>query len=192
MPPLFLCTQLLCLKSYWSLPSEVMNFLRLSDIVHDKERSFNFLQQNGIAHTERRCDNNHEMTLQQYSRYSLCLVFVIWPYNKRHNRTHRTMIDSCEWECACGETVLKFVWWTLLKLLFWNHRPTLESLNWFLRQLRVLATSLIHRKFLSSILNTSFAITYFIIYVVVSYRFFPKWNRVNLRRQKISKLNRVN
>ena len=40
-----------------------MNLLQLSAICNDKHNSFYFLQQRGIVHNTRRCDNNHLMTL---------------------------------------------------------------------------------------------------------------------------------
>ena len=45
-----------------------MNFLTLSALVHDKESSFRYLQENGIVHRERRCDKNHIMTLSLTQR----------------------------------------------------------------------------------------------------------------------------
>ena len=41
-----------------------MNLLTLSNIVHDKASSIQFLQQRGILHDPKNCVNGHAMTLQ--------------------------------------------------------------------------------------------------------------------------------
>jgi len=45
-----------------------MNLLQLSAVCNDKKNSFQFLQQCGIVHANRRCDNNHVMTLSLTDR----------------------------------------------------------------------------------------------------------------------------
>jgi len=45
-----------------------MNFLQLSAAAHDKRSSLQFLQQRGIVHNARRCQNNHNMTLSLTER----------------------------------------------------------------------------------------------------------------------------
>lgn len=45
-----------------------MNLLTLSSLAHNKESSVQFLQQNGILHTIRKCSNNHSMTLSLSDR----------------------------------------------------------------------------------------------------------------------------
>ena len=45
-----------------------MNFLQLSAICHDKASTVAFLQQRLIIHTNRRCSNNHVMTLSLTDR----------------------------------------------------------------------------------------------------------------------------
>ena len=42
----------------------MMNLLELSNIVHDKASSVQFLQQRGILHNPRICENDHPMVLQ--------------------------------------------------------------------------------------------------------------------------------
>ena len=40
-----------------------MNFLRLSEQIPDEASSVQFLQQRGVIHAQRFCDNGHKMTL---------------------------------------------------------------------------------------------------------------------------------
>ena len=40
-----------------------MNFVSLLALVHDKRSAVAFLQQRGVLHAERRCDNGHPMNL---------------------------------------------------------------------------------------------------------------------------------
>ena len=44
-----------------------MNFLTLSTLVHDKETAIRFLQNHGVIHQQRLCNNGHQMTLSTVS-----------------------------------------------------------------------------------------------------------------------------
>lgn len=49
--------------SSYSVHIFIMNFLRLSEQIPDEASSVRFLQQRGIIHAQRFCDNGHKMTL---------------------------------------------------------------------------------------------------------------------------------
>ena len=94
----------------------IMNFVRLSSIVRDKKTAVEFLQQHGILHMQRFCDNGHWMQLYLGDKEDR------WRCNTRDCRQQK-QLKAGTWLSGAHlklETVVYFIYW-------WSQKRHLKS-----------------------------------------------------------------
>ena len=119
-----------------------MSLLELSNIVHDKAPSVQFLQQRGILHNPRIYGNGHPMVLQLRDRGSIEMPLTIMPHGGRiteryldgiqvPDRSAATLLPIIQVSIRPGTTVISYSWRAYggVAALGYNHLTVDHSMN---------------------------------------------------------------